>query len=55
MAEPNADAATKKPAFSSRIMQMKFMQRGKEKAVLKEAITEQVGITNKSSTAVGCI
>lgn len=32
----------KKPALSSRLMQMKFMQRGKEKSVLKEAVAEQV-------------
>ena len=34
--------AEKKPALSSRLMQMKFMQRGKEKTVLKEAVAEQV-------------
>ena len=36
------EEAKKKPALSSRLMQMKFMQRGKEKAVLKETIAEQV-------------
>ena len=36
------DEAKKKPALSSRLMQMKFMQRGKEKTVLKEAVAEQV-------------
>ena len=35
-------AAAKKPALSSRLMQMKFMQRGNEKTVLKEAVEEQV-------------
>ena len=35
-------AAAKKPALSNRLMQMKFMQRGKEKTVLKEAVEEQV-------------
>lgn len=34
-------AAAKKPALSNRLMQMKFMQRGKEKTVLKEAVEEQ--------------
>lgn len=34
--------ANKKPALSSRLMQMKFMQRGKEKTVLKQAVAEQV-------------
>ena len=34
--------AVKKPALSSRLMQMKFMQRGKEKTILKEAVAEQV-------------
>lgn len=33
---------SKQPALSSRLMQMKFMQRGKEKTVLKEAAAEQV-------------
>ena len=35
-------AAAQKPALSNRLMQMKFMQRGKEKTVLKEAVEEQV-------------
>ncbi|KAL3137397.1 hypothetical protein ABBQ32_006920 [Trebouxia sp. C0010 RCD-2024] len=34
--------ANKKPALSSRLMQMKFMQRGTEKSVLKQAVAEQV-------------
>ena len=38
---PAAAAAAKKPALSNRLMQMKFMQRGKEKAVLKDAVAEQ--------------
>ena len=42
MAEGKADGAAKKPAFSSRLLQMKFMQRGKEKPVVKEAVTAQV-------------
>lgn len=42
MADIKADGSVKKPAFSSRLLQMKFMQRGKEKTVLKEAATEQV-------------
>lgn len=36
------EEARKKPALSSRLMQMKFMQRGKEKTVLNEAVAEQV-------------
>lgn len=40
--------ASKKPALSSRLMQMKFMQRGKEKTVLKEAVAEQVQHENDS-------
>lgn len=39
---PKLEDAKKKPALSSRLMQMKFMQRGKEKTVLKEAMAEQV-------------
>ncbi len=42
MAEGKADGPAKKPAFSSRLLQMKFMQRGKEKPVVKEAVTAQV-------------
>ena len=42
MAEGKSDGPAKKAAFSSRLMQMKFMQRGKEKAVVKEAVTAQV-------------
>lgn len=41
MADSTADAAAKKPTLSSRLLQMKFMQRGKEKIVLKDAIAEQ--------------
>lgn len=42
MAEGKADGPTKKPAFSSRLLQMKFMQRGREKPVVKGAVTAQV-------------
>lgn len=43
MAEGQRKAeVSKQPALSSRLMQMKFMQRGKEKTVLKEAAAEQV-------------
>ncbi|DBA92455.1 hypothetical protein WJX77_001854 [Trebouxia sp. C0004] len=48
MAEGKADGPAKKPAFSSRLMQMKFMQRGKEKAVVKEAVTAQVKFMDDS-------
>lgn len=36
------EEVAKQPALSSRLMQMKFMQRGKEKTVLKQAAAEQV-------------
>lgn len=42
MAEEKAGPADKKPALSGRIMQMKFMQRGKDRAVAQEAVKEQV-------------
>ena len=42
MAEGKADGPAKKPAFSNWLLQMKFMQRGKEKPIVKEAVTAQV-------------
>ena len=42
MVEGKADGPAKKPAFSSRLLQMKFMQRGKEKAVVKEDVPAEV-------------
>lgn len=42
MAEGKAEGGGKKPALSSRIMQMKFMQRGKGKAADQEAAKDQV-------------
>lgn len=48
MAEGKVDGPAKKPAFSSRLLQMKFMQRGKEKAVVKEAVTAQVKAVDDS-------
>lgn len=42
MAEGKVEGAGKKSALSSRIMQMKFMQRGKDKPVSQEAVAEQV-------------
>jgi hypothetical protein len=49
MAEGKADVPAKKPAFSSRLMQMKFMQHGKQKAVVKEAVTAQVRSSKHSA------
>lgn len=55
MAEGKADGAAKKPAFSSRLLQMKFMQRGKEKPVVKEAVTAQVRFpTDLSFSSLAC-
>ncbi|DBA81136.1 TPA: hypothetical protein ACH3X2_007105 [Trebouxia sp. C0005] len=48
MAEGKSDGPAKKAAFSSRLMQMKFMQRGKEKAVVKEAVTAQAKVVDDS-------
>lgn len=42
MAEGKAGQAGRKPVLSSRIMQMKFMQRGKDKPAAQVAAVEQV-------------
>ena len=42
MAQSKEDPPATKPALSSRLMQMKFMQRGQEKAIIEEAVVEQV-------------
>lgn len=48
MAEGKAGGAGKKPALSNRILQMKFMQRSKDKAAVQEAAKEQVCVMTAS-------